>query len=76
MSEVTSPSLAFRTLVQIVHRPAKHINGLVSSDRQTLRIVLEMPQFCVVAGRGTGLDLPSPQPLVTAVLCLGAPSTS
>jgi len=31
MSVVTSPSLAFRTLVQFVHRPAKHISGRLSS---------------------------------------------
>src|SRR5665811_1796986 len=31
MSAVTSPSLTFRTLVQFVHRPAKHISGRLSS---------------------------------------------
>jgi hypothetical protein len=31
MSAVISPSLVFRTLVQLVHRPAKHISGRLSS---------------------------------------------
>ena len=31
MSTVISPSLTFRTLVQLVHRPAKHISGRLSS---------------------------------------------
>src|SRR5260370_14450221 len=32
MSAVISPSLTFRTLVQLVQRPAKHSTGRVSSD--------------------------------------------
>ena len=61
MSAVTSPSFAFRTLVQLVHSPAKHSSGRLSSEaNQTGTFLPSMVSYSENDVNGTRQRLSGP----------------